>query len=290
MRPMLSATYTEGMELPFPMLCSTKLDGCRTIIQDGVALSRSLKPFPNKHLQSILGKPKYNGLDGEIIVGDPRASDCFRKTGSFTSSIDKVEDFKFFVFDEITFPDMVFEGRLERASFRCSDDVTVLVPHYWVNDMEDLNALESQWLGEGYEGAMLRDPIGKYKFGRSTPKEKALIKLKRFTDGDCRIIGFEEKFHNENEATTSELGLTKRSLKNEGMKPADTLGALIVQDLYSNVEFKIGTGMDDALRKEIWNNSVDYLNRIVKYKFFPSGGKDKPRHPVFLAFRSEIDL
>jgi len=47
-------------------------------------------------------------------------------------------------------------------------------------------------------------------------------------------------------------------------------------------QFGIGTGLDDALRAQIWSNPDAYVGRIVKYKYFPVSIKEKPRHPVFL--------
>ena len=62
------------------MYASPKLDGIRCMIQDGVALSRSLKPIRNEFIQSILSNPMFDGLDGEIISGDPTANDVYRIT------------------------------------------------------------------------------------------------------------------------------------------------------------------------------------------------------------------
>ena len=55
---------------------------CRCLIIDGVAYSRSLKPIGNKFIQSIIGKQEYNGLDGELIVGNVYDKDVFQKTTS----------------------------------------------------------------------------------------------------------------------------------------------------------------------------------------------------------------
>jgi DNA ligase-1 len=50
----------------------------------------------------------------------------------------------------------------------------------------------------------------------------------------------------------------------------------------TGVEFNIGTGFtaEDRAKK-------DWVGLIVKYKFFPIGVKDKPRHPVYLGLRPE---
>ena len=69
-----------------------------------------------------------------------------------------------------------------------------------------------------------------------------------------------------------------------------TLGALRVRDVKTQVEFKIGTGYDDALRQEIWDHQKKYSKLLVKYKYQAAGAKDAPRFPVFIGFRDENDL
>jgi DNA ligase-1 len=57
-----------------------------------VARSRTFKPIPNKEIQAALGRPEYNGLDGEIIVGDPTAEGCMQATTSFVMAPNKTEE------------------------------------------------------------------------------------------------------------------------------------------------------------------------------------------------------
>ena len=64
MKPMLAAP-SDGNDLKYPIMVSPKLDGVRAIIIDGVVMSRSLKPIPNKYVQSLFGLEKFNGFDGE---------------------------------------------------------------------------------------------------------------------------------------------------------------------------------------------------------------------------------
>jgi DNA ligase-1 len=59
---------------------------------------------------------------------------------------------------------------------------------------------------------------------------------------------------------------------------------------YKDVEFKIGSGFDDAERIRIWNERDRYLGLIVRFKYFPLGSKDKPRFPTFEGWRSKEDM
>lgn len=290
-KPMLSATYDAAKPLTFPLLVSQKLDGVRAVIIDGVVLSRSLKPIPNKHVQELFGKSEYNGLDGELIVGDPTSSTVFRDTTSQVMSHDKVADVKFFVFDDFTEPTDPFIERLSKVKERLDYNKGLIsVTHVVVDNIEYLDDIEADYLETGYEGVMLRSLTGTYKFGRSTLKEGYLIKVKRFLDSEAEILELIEQKHNANEATKNALGRTERSTSKAGMVGKDTLGAVSVRDLVTGVEFEIGSGFDDAIRADIWADKANYIGKIIRYKYFPVGSKDRPRFPVFQGFRDPIDL
>lgn len=299
-KPMLAATHTDVAKLHFPLLASQKLDGLRATAQGGVLLSRSLKPLPNKYVQELFGNLP-EGLDGELIVGDPLAPDAFRKTTSLVMSDDKPLDYfpgealRLHVFDRYH-PEIGFRFRLEDAKQEivriASSAYTVvpeLVPHTLISTIEELNAFEANLLERGAEGVMVRTPDGPYKQGRSTEKEGWLVKVKRFVDSEAEIIGSFEEMENTNEQQTNELGRSKRSSAKEGLVPKGTLGGFEVCD-DAGVVFCIGSGFTAALRAEYWTKREAMVGQLVKFKYFPTGSKDKPRHPIFLGIRSKEDM
>jgi DNA ligase-1 len=285
MKPMLACDASK--ELNFPLRASPKLDGIRCLIIDGIAVSRNLKPIRNKYIQSIIGKNKYNGLDGELIVGSPTAHDVYRQTSSGVMSEDGEPEFIYFIFDKWD-RKVIYEKLIGLEKYE-STHVKVL-KDYFIKDKEQLDLYEDKCLKEGYEGLILRSFDSPYKFGRATAKEGYLMKLKRFSDSEAEIIGFEERMHNANEATKDALGHTQRSQHKENLVPMNTLGALIVKTLDTGIEFKIGTGFDDSIRKSIWETKSKLLGELVKFKHFEIGVKEAPRFPVFLGFRDRNDL
>ena len=56
--------------------------------------------------------------------------------------------------------------------------------------------------------------------------------------------------------------------------------------------FGVGTGFDNDQRQWFWENRERLIadGTIIKYKHFPSGVKDLPRHPVYLGIRDKRDL
>jgi len=269
------------------LLLSAKLDGVRAIVINGVVLSRSLKPIPNKHVQSLFGHLEH--YDGELICGAPNAHDVYRKTNSAVMTIEGTPDVTFYVFDHIAEPDADYQTRLERLEYQ--SNVAVLTQHEVIG-RGSVEAMEQVYLDQGYEGVMLRKargPNSKYKFGRATAKSNTLLKVKRFSDAEGVIIGYEELHSNQNEATTDALGHTVRSNHQANMVPMGTLGALVCRTP-EGVEFKIGSGYDAETRQYLWNNRFYLDGQFVKYKFFPCGVKEAPRFPIFLGLRDSRDL
>ena len=282
-RPML-ATDADLGKLRFPLLASAKLDGVRAVVRDGVVFSRSNKPIPNAYVQSLFSK--YTHFDGELIVGDPTSKTCYRDTVSGVMSRDGTPLVTFHVFDHVEVPVATYIHRAKRIR---AGKFIVKLQQTLVRDLDELLAMEEELLAAGYEGLILRSPDAPYKNGRSTVKEGFLLKLKRFVDDEAVVIGFEERMHNGNEAVVSELGRTKRSSHQAGKSGRGDLGALVVRGCGGS-EFNIGTGFNDAERAAIWDDRDRYLGRIAKFKHFPVGAKEAPRHPVFLGWRDRIDL
>lgn len=288
MKPLLAHTIEDTTKVKFPVLVSQKLDGIRCLIIDGVAMSRSLKPIRNEYVQSIIGKSELNGLDGELIVGDPYAPDCYRVTNSGVMSKDGEPDFFYYIFDRWD-DDRGFADRCASLSREYMRDRVEIVPHRWAYSEEDLLHIEQVHLERGAEGVMVRSLDGPYKQGRSTMKEGTLGKLKRFFEEEYEVIGFEERLHNENSATINELGYTERSSHKENKTGRGDLGALVLRTR-ERVVFRCGTGFDDDLRYYIWHHQDHYLGGLAKVKSFGVGVKDAPRFPVFVGFRSKEDL
>ena len=293
-KPLLASAVEDLSQIKYPVCQSYKIDGCRMLVKDGVCYSRSMKPFRSKAVQEKFGKPEYNGYDGELVYGFPNDEDVFNKTTSFCMSTEvpagmKADNIRFLVFDRWDI-DAGFYVRLSQIQEDTENNVFV-VEHNIVENAKQAEEFETKALSLGYEGVMFRSLDGHYKQGRSTLKEGILLKKKIFQDSEFVVVGFKEKFHNNNEATINELGYTERSSCKENLIPANTLGALVVNNEEFGT-FDVGTGFSDALRKEIWDNQAYWLGQIVKVKYFKTDGADYklPRFPVYLGKRDKDDM
>lgn len=280
-QPLLAATITSIHNLIFPLIASPKLDGIRCIVKDGKALSRKLKPIPNIFIREKLEeifKDASCGFDGEIMINGVD----FNGVQSAVMSFDGEPDFVYKIFDRIY--DAPYWIREPREFDEFGKHVR---PHLSmkIKSLEELIALEDEWVKEGYEGIMLRDPESRYKYGRSTEKEQILLKLKRFYDAEAEIIGFEEKLHNNNIQEKDALGYSKRSSSKAGMVHVNTLGSLVISA--GSLTLRVGSGFTDEQRKEIWNNKDEYIGATITYKYQELSKYGIPRFPVFKAFRRD---
>jgi DNA ligase-1 len=180
---------------------------------------------------------------------------------------------------------------LKKTSYPGSPvDFIEIVEEVVLGSSAELLEYELKCLEAGYEGVMLRKPSASYKFGRSTLKEAALMKLKRFADAEAVIWGLDEQCSNQNEATKDALGRTKRSTHQANKVGKRTLGALNVRGVggeYDGVDFNVGSGFDDTTRQMIWDQRDYFLGKTIKFKYFPTGSKEAPRFPVFLSIRED---
>lgn len=285
-RPLLAGNF-DPQKAKFPYIATPKIDGIRFLMVNGVAVSRTFKPIRNKHIQQLLSENLKDGVDGELTSGN-----TFQSSTSAVMTIENEPDFKVWIFDYVN-PKVEtiapFEERIRSISFLNLPFDYEILTGTLIHSLEELNEYESICLREGYEGVMLRDPMGTYKFGRSTVNDNILLKVKRFEDDEAELIAIEEKMSNQNEIEYDAFGKIKRSSSLDGMIGANTAGTLIVRNK-NGQEFGIGSGLTDLMREEIWNNQEKYIGKLVKYKYFPQGVKELPRHPVLLGIRSEDDL
>lgn len=286
----------------FPFWAQPKYDGIRILIgEDGYAYTRSLKPVRNNKLQSLIRNHKdvLAGLDGEIIVGDPTAEDCYRRTSSAVMSFenDDIAYATIFVFDVWNDEFSTFEDRYGdllriNAKRPCPwPDWVKLAPTTWIEHKSMLEEYENGRINEGHEGIILRNPNSYYKKGRGTPKQGELIKLKRFEDAEGEIVAVHELMHNANPATINALGHTEHSGHKENLVPMNCLGAIEVKlgPEWNSETVRIGTGFDQQQREIYWRHH-NLVGQVAKYKYFAVGVKDAPRFPVFLGLRDRDDM
>jgi DNA ligase-1 len=261
------------------MIVERKLDGirCFAIVRDGgvVMYARSGKPITN-FLDSIgpsliaMGDGCYDGeLMGDDFVALMRQA--YRKENIETKDT-FLALFDFCSLEEWDSKDakVTYLERLEILTERInklSDDLKTKVSYV---DKEELivgehsdivKTLHDKFVSEGFEGAMIKNPLAPYRFKRSHD----IMKLKAFFDADVVVEDL---------------------LPGRG-KHVGTLGAFSVD--YYGVKVQVGSGLSDEMRSEIWDNKEKYIGRMIEVRYQEVTPDGSLRFPTFVCFRNDRD-
>ena len=263
--PMLASEWNLLDHGRLPLISMPKLDGIRCLVieREGrpAAVTRSLRPLPNLKARRWIEEHTPIGCDGELIV---RGGE-FHDTTAALMSRDGDPDFEFHLFDFVSDYSLPYRERLERRDGIPARDRLKLIHATEVACISQLDGLFEEAIATGAEGLVLRSPEGRYQPGRD--REGLFMKLKESHDSEALIVGTmpeaEDLF-------------------------SDRLGALIVR--WKGVEFRIGTGMSHAQRRDFWSRRSSLIGKMARFRYQRSGMKSAPRFPVFSGIRHEDDL
>lgn len=290
-------------QIKFPLYASYKLDGIRSPILNGKAMSRKMLPLPNQHIQKWVGQygQYLQGLDGEMIVGAPNLTTTFNTTTSGVMSGDGEPNFSFYVFEHWNMGTCVAKDRHEFLSkyitalpFVVKQRI-VLVHQQLIYNMEELKAYYADALELGYEGLILKSPYAAYKFGRSTVNGGQAMKWKEFIDYDCVILEVKQGKTNTNEKVRDELGRAKRSTAKAGKVPIEEVGGFVVKcidpnSVYFGETFNCGPGsLTQEELRNLWHIRALLPGRVIRVKSQKLGGKTLPRFPSFYGWVDDMN-
>lgn len=291
-KPMKASDYEEA-ELRFPYLASFKLDGYRAFSYQARVRTSSGTPVLNRHTQSLFNGPGFEGLDGELIVGAWNDPNAFWNTSGPVRRGHDEPDVKWYIFDDRMHPDKPFHERLNSAKMRVEyfkDPRIICIPHVIVQNLAEMELFERVAVDDGFEGIMLRDPNGRYKYGRSTVKDNLLLKVKRFISEEATITALEEQIENLTTSVADALGRAKKATSKDMQTGTGMVGAFVVESPRWPKPFRISaSSLGHKARQHAWENPNDYLLQLARFKYFPHGVVDVPRHGVFEAIRGRED-
>jgi hypothetical protein len=135
-----------------------------------------------------------------------------------------------------------------------------------VETLEDAQEIFQGYLADGYEGIILKDGSGEWEDKRS----KTQIKFKGELECDLKIVAVEEG-----------------SGKAVGM-----LGAIVCESADGIIKVNVGSGFNDAQRKQYWKENL--VDKIVAVKYNSriknKAGEESLFLPVFIELRDDKDV
>lgn len=264
--PMLAKDYKDYVpDFKSRVFVQPKLDGLRCINQNNELMSRNGKPFvtcPHLHQSVVI-------LDGELY--NHEFKDNFNAIVSLIKR-DNPTEFEldetrraaqYWIYDFPQYKDLPFSERHNKLVewFSYSDNVQqgmILVPTFEVHSEEEIKERHAEFIGQGYEGTIVRIDGVPYE----TKRSKSLLKFKDFIDEEFEIVGFEE-------GEGGRVGTIGKFICKHDKKPNVTFGA--------NVK-----GNHDYLR-QVWIDRESYIGKSATVKYFnrtpekEDGTGDKPR-------------
>ena len=135
-----------------------------------------------------------------------------------------------------------------------------------VETLEEAQEIFQGYLAEGFEGIILKDGAGVWEDKRS----KTQIKFKGELECDLKIVAVEE---------------------GKG-KAVGMLGAIICESADGIVKVNVGSGFNDAQRKQYWKENI--VDKIVAVKYNSriknKAGEESLFLPVFIELRDDKDV
>jgi DNA ligase-1 len=140
------------------------------------------------------------------------------------------------------------------------DDLKIqIVPHELISGWEYIKKLHDEYVSEGWEGLVIRDPEAKYKPGA---RGQQMIKVKEYKDSEYEIIGL-----------------------SEGLREEDMCFVMVTPDGQQFNCKPIG----DREQKQWYREHIDELiGKMATVKYFEMSGKEGsqiPQQPVMMAIR-----
>jgi DNA ligase-1 len=260
-----------------------KYDGVRAIIivenANATIYSRNGKLLTNfPHIEEAFSNKIFDDLvfDGEVMSADFQTlmKQVHRKEGAQT------EDAYFALFDFLPLDEFktaksslpLIKRKELLKGFEESDYFKdcIVVTDYTVLNIEDdadkFKAINNTAIEKGYEGIMVKPVNGYYECKRSY----GWLKMKPYIEVTLTVTDIEEG-----------------TGKNEG-----STGALVCEgtDEGKHIKVNVGTGLSDANRDDIWNNSDAVLGQLVEVRadaitISQDGDDYSLRFPRFKCFR-----
>ena len=278
--PMLASDFEKRKnKVSYPADVQPKLDGVRCLAYwdgDEVKLmSRGGKQWENcnhiaRELEDCL--PKGWVLDGELYIHGKTFQEITKLVKKWRPESVDVE---FHVYDiprtEIRNEENLsdWDGRMIDLYkffgilYEHQSSYIFTVTTYQADTEEDVYKLQSQFLEEGYEGAIVREYDGMYRFGYRSNK---LLKVKNFMDEEYEVIDY----------TT-------------GVGKFDGCVIWICKNTNDD-EFKVVPQGTMEHRKELYEDADKYIGEMLKVQFFELTDDGIPRFPVGIGFRLKEDM
>jgi hypothetical protein len=286
--------------LPYLYMVQPKLDGARGVcgrFTNGkmIALSRNGKPFYNvdaildqlTKLEEFYGRPQV--FDGEFYAGSWADSISIVRSekGADPSKL------KFYIFDAVPFVDWIAGKTCEISLYERDSNlyhaVEVLqapeiihVPHQLAADPARIRAITTDYVAEGWEGSVIKDPESFYQYERSD----AWMKFKFVQEVDATIVGVDLGWMDT--LTGSIIGEKDPRASSMGGLWSPVVRSLVI-DPGTGILTNVGSGLEHEDRLAFYelNELGGLVGQVVEVHFQNYTPDGKLLFPRFIRLRDD---
>lgn len=184
--PMLAHKFKDRKgKVDFPVYVQPKLNGMRMLFDGEVGFSRGNKEIIPEVIQHLQFDTGGYILDGELMLpNNVLLQESMKAIKKFRPDLSP--QLIYHVYD-VVIPDQHYDNRMEILDtiFMDAPKNVVRVKTVKATDESQVTHLHQLFVGDGYEGTMIRDPWANYEIGK---RSYSLLKLKDFTDAEYRIV------------------------------------------------------------------------------------------------------
>lgn len=291
-RPMLANTFdktkynkpSKAYKIPFPCYVQRKYDGIRCLahIENNNLVLESRKGVAFSHFDTIRQKlvellsayPTHMSfyLDGELytdLLPFEKINGATRITLGKATPIDleNINKIKYHIYDVYSpdNPTLTYKQRMEILEdlnrYLSPTEPVAIVHTDDVESIDDIKRLHDVYVQEGFEGIMIRDPVGVYEVDK---RSKYLQKYKEFMEEEFTIVGFHDG-----------IALDK---------------GLVIWDCETStgMRFSARPRGTHEYRRELFENATQYIGKKLTVIFQEYSTDGVPRFPVGKDIRDDI--
>lgn len=260
---------------------SRKIDGvrCLMFVKDGEihTSSRGGKDYDastyhltcNKKLKEFMLNNPSIILDGELYIHG-YSLQTLSGLARLKKETDKCDELQYYIYDIVDL-EKTFEERLEvldhikeelqldfdpNRTFSDGELQMQFVPHERVEGWVSIKRIHDKYVGEGFEGVVIRNPSKFYGVNKRT---NDMIKIKEYQDDEFEIVGY-----------------------SEGLRPEDMV---FVCKTSKGKEFEAKPIGPRELKHEYLERMDEIIGKMATVKYFSYSDDEKPMQPVLKCIR-----
>lgn len=273
-KPMLAKPIDSVKEWSLPAILQPKLDGHRLLatVQDGyvVLYSRQGKLVDIAHikveLQALFDSGKWSG---ETLDGEAYAHGMLLNNISSLIKKPKPESIhlNYFIYDIDV--NVCYQKRLDMITKMLGDNQypsLKLTESHLVDNQAEIDQLHAEYLGESYEGSIIRLLGAGYETGK---RSSNLLKKKDFQDEEFKVVAWREGTPKITNKGTFQLPVFE-CMTNDG------------------IAFECTAPGNMKERHSIYERADAFVGKMLTVKFFNLTERGAPFLPVALRFREDI--